>query len=117
MESTPATVHDYIAAQPAHVQGLLTSVRAAMLRGAPLATETIRYGMPAVMFAGRYGLHFASWKKHLGLYPVERLDEELESRVAPYRTHKDTLAFPYATPVPLELIEDITRALAGRHSG
>ena len=77
--------------------------------------EKIRYGMPAVMFADRYGIHFAGCKKHVGLYPVGELDPDLEAEVAPHRAKKDTVHFFYADGVPYDLIERIARALAARH--
>ena len=116
MTTTPVpTIAAYLAAAPDEVRPVLQQVYEAMRRGAPEATETVRYAMPALMFADRYGLHFAGWKKHVGLYPVARLDDELEPLVAPYRTAKDTVRFFYAQPVPYDLIERLTRALAALH--
>jgi uncharacterized protein YdhG (YjbR/CyaY superfamily) len=73
--------------------------------------EKIRYGMPAVMLGGRYALHYAAWKKHIGLYPVPVLDEPLESAVAVHRTEKDSVVFPHAEPLPYELIRSIAEAV------
>ena len=115
MAAAPKTVDEYVASFPPEVQEILATVRAALHRAAPGGEERFRYGMPAVMLGGRYGLHYAAWKKHLGLYPVARLDEPLEERVAPYRAAKDSLRFPYSRPVPYALIEEIARALAARH--
>ncbi|GAA2470662.1 hypothetical protein GCM10009858_04950 [Terrabacter carboxydivorans] len=95
---------------------MLEQVRAALLRGVPGGEEKIRYGMPAVMFADRYGIHFAGWKKHVGLYPVGALDPDLEAEVAPHRATKDTVQFFYADGVPYDLVERIARALAARHT-
>ena len=75
----------------------------------PEPTEKIRYGMPAVMLGGRYALHYAGWKKHIGLYPVPTLPEPLEAEIAPYRAEKDSVVFPHTKPVPYELIGRVTR--------
>ena len=72
----------------------------------------MRYGIAAVMLGGRYALHFAGWKKHIGLYPVPRLDEPLEGEIAPYRAEKDSVVFPHAKPVPYELIGRVAREVA-----
>ncbi len=72
--------------------------------------------MPAIMFAGRYGLHYAGWKRHLGLYPVGELPARLEAEVAPFRAKKDSVNFPYAQGVPHELIGRIAAALAAKHA-
>lgn len=109
----PETVDAYLAGFPDEVRPILQQVRAAIHAGMPGATETIRYGMPAVMIADRYGLHFAGWRKHVGLYPVPRFPEPLESAVAPYRSAKDAVNLRYARPIPLDLVTRIAAAIAG----
>ena len=117
-ESTgaPTSVDAYVQGFPDEPRAVLEQVRAALRRAVPDGEEKIRYGMPAIMFADRYGLHFAGWKKHVGLYPVGELDPDLEAEVAPHRAKKDTVQFFYKDPVPYDLIERIARALAARHA-
>ena len=105
------TVEEYLSGFDPAVRGILDSVRAALLRAIPDAEERIRYGMPAVMLGGRYAIHYAGWKKHLGLYPVPPLPDELEQRVAPFRSGADSVTFPYSKPVPFDLIEEIASAV------
>ena len=114
--SGPTTIDEYVATFPDDVRPVLEQVRDALRRALPGAEEKIRYGMPAMMFAERYGIHFAGWKKHVGLYPVGVLDPELEAEVAPYRAKKDTVQFFYAQRVPYDLVERIAHALAARHT-
>ena len=71
--ATFTSIDDYVASFPDGPREILEQVRDAMRRGAPGSEEKIRYGMPALMFRDRYGLHFAGWKKHVGLYPVAGL--------------------------------------------
>lgn len=108
----PTSVDEYIAGFPSDVQVILTQVRAAMRSSLPEAEERIRYGMAAFMLGGRYGLHFAGWKDHVGLYPVPALPAELEGEVAPHRTTKDTVRFRYRDPIPYDLIARIAAAAA-----
>ena len=108
----PDTVDEYIAGFEPDQQEVLQHVRLAIHRGVPGADEKIRYGMAAVMLGGRYAIHFAGWKKHVALYPVPRFDDPLEDVVAPYRTGKDTVSFPYANEVPYDLIERVAAAIA-----
>ena len=116
MSPAPETVEDYLAGFPDDTRDILTEVAAAIRRALPDAEERIRYGMPAFMFAGRrYGVHFAGWKKHVGLYPVAPLDPDLEAEVAPYRAQKDTVRFVYRDGVPYDLVERIAAALAAQH--
>jgi len=106
---------DYIATFPDEVRPILTEVAEALRRALPGAEERIRYGMPAFMLGDRYALHFAGWKKHVGLYPVAPLDAELEAEVAPYRAAKDTVKLLYTNPVPTELVERIAVAMRALH--
>jgi uncharacterized protein YdhG (YjbR/CyaY superfamily) len=115
--AAPTTVTAYVDGFPEGQRAVLEQVRAALRRAVPGGEEKIRYGMPAVMFTDRYGIHFAGWKKHVGLYPVGELDPDLEAEVAPHRAKKDTVQFFYADGVPYDLIERIARALAARHTG
>jgi uncharacterized protein YdhG (YjbR/CyaY superfamily) len=111
MTEAPTTIDDYIAGYPEDVQAILVKVRAAVHAGVPGGEERIRYGIPAVMLGGRYAVHFAAWKKHLGMYPVPTLDPALEAEIAPYRVAKDSVNFPYKNPIPYELIERVSAAI------
>lgn len=110
----PSVVDEYIATFPEEKQYVLRRVRAALQAGVPGAEEKVRYGMPAVLLGGRYALHFAAWKNHIGIYPVATTDDPIEAEIAPYRAAKDALNFSYSEPIPYELIERIARFLAAR---
>ncbi|MEX5718039.1 iron chaperone [Geodermatophilus maliterrae] len=105
--SVPATVDEYLAALPEEARAVLQQVRAAVLRGLPGATETIRHGMPAAVPGSRYGLHHAAWERHAALHPVPVLDGELEAEVAPHRSGEDPVHLPYRRPVPEDLVDRI----------
>ena len=109
--SAPVDIDDYIAGFPAEVQQVLAEVRRVVNDAVPGGEEKIRYGMPAVMLGGRYAIHFAAWKKHLGLYPVPVLDDDLEAELAPYRAAKDSVNFVYSKPIPYDLISRVSRAI------
>jgi len=119
MTRPSTTVDDYIATLPDEIGRVVQRVRQAIRGALPDAEERVRYGMPAVMLDERYALHYAGWKKHIGLYPIPVLAEPLEADVAPYRTHKDSVRFLYAEPIPYDLIERLafelgtTRRAAG----
>lgn len=104
MAAAPANIDEYIASFAPDVQPVLQSVREAIHAGVPGGDEKIRYGMAAVMLGGRYAIHFAGWKRHVGLYPIPEFEGELEAEVAPYRAAKDSVNFPYTKPVPYDLI-------------
>ncbi len=102
--NAPENVDEYIASFPPDVRDVLEHVRAAIHAGVPDGDEKVRYGIAAVMLGGRYAIHFAGWKHHVGLYPVPRFDGPLEAEVAPFRVKIDSVNFPYAKPVPYDLI-------------
>ena len=79
--------------------------------------ERMRYGIAAVMLGGRYALHFAGWKHHIGLYPVPTLPDELEAEVAPLRQAKDTVILKHALPLPVELVGRIAAASVAQRAG
>ena len=85
----------------------------------PDAEERVRYDMPAIMLGGRYAIHFAAWKHHVGLYPVARAtgyaaDPGLEAAIEPHREKTDSVVFPYTQPIPYELIGRIGAFLHSR---
>ncbi|MFF2485418.1 iron chaperone [Microbacterium sp. NPDC058062] len=115
--AAPATVDEYIAGFPPEVAERLARVRAEIVEAVSTASGTppeqkVRYGIAAVMLGGRYALHFAGWKKHIGLYPEPTLPEPLESEIAPYRAEKDSVVFPHSKDVPYELIGRVAREIA-----
>jgi uncharacterized protein YdhG (YjbR/CyaY superfamily) len=115
--AAPATVDEYIAGFPPDVSARLTRVRAEIVDAVAAASgsrpeEKMRYGIAAIMLGGRYALHFAGWKKHIGLYPVPRLPGPMESEIAPYRAEKDSVVFPHAKDIPYDLIGRVAREVA-----
>nr|WP_315267843.1 DUF1801 domain-containing protein [Microbacterium lemovicicum] len=104
-------VDAYIDGFPPETADRLRRVRAAITGEVPGGELRMRYGMPAVMLGGRYALHFAGWKKHIGLYPVPALDEAVEAEIAPYRSKTDSVVFPHSRPVPYDLIGRVTAAI------
>ncbi len=101
-------VDAYIAAAPEAVRPLLREVRALVRAAAPEASETISYGMPA--FKGRRVLvYFAAQKAHLGFYPTASGIERFQAELAEYKTSKGAVQFPYAEPLPADLITRIVQ--------
>ena len=111
MSEQPTPVDAYIAAFEPAIAERLQQVRAAILAEVPQPEERMRYGIAAVMLGGRYALHFAGWRKHIGLYPVPPLPEELESEIAPLRSGKDTVNLKHRDPLPVELVGRVAAAI------
>ena len=109
--TAPVDIDAYIAGFPDDVQAILVETRARLHAAVPGGEERIRYGMPAIMLGGRYAIHFAAWKKHLGLYPVPELSPALEQRLAPLRSGADSVNLVYSEPIPYDLIEQVAAAI------
>jgi uncharacterized protein YdhG (YjbR/CyaY superfamily) len=101
-------IDDYISQFPADVQAILEKVRATIRQAAPEAKETISYMMPAFRQHGIL-VYFASWKKHIGMYPPISGDKSLEKAIARYAGPKGNLQFPLDEPIPYDLIERIVK--------
>jgi uncharacterized protein YdhG (YjbR/CyaY superfamily) len=116
------TIDEYIAAQPEAVRPILERIRTVLHDVIPDAEERVRYDMPAIMLNGRYAIHFAAWKRHIGLYPVARADgydadPGLEAAIEPYREKTDSVNFPLKAEVPYDLIGRIGAFLHAKHAG
>lgn len=63
----PATLDEYIAAQPEHAQSYLTQIRNTVKAALPEAQERISWSMPT--YWEKHNLvQFAAHKNHIGLY-------------------------------------------------
>ncbi len=117
MAATFASVDEYIEALPADVRPLMQGVRRSIHTVVPEVGETISYAMPTFTLDGRPLVHVAAWKKHIGLYPLPAMDDDLARAVAPYRGTESTLRLPLDA-VPFDLLERVLAAMvAQRRSG
>jgi uncharacterized protein YdhG (YjbR/CyaY superfamily) len=107
MDTKVATIDQYIAAYPAHVQDILQKVRKVVAKAAPDATEKIGYGIPTFVYKGNL-VHFAAYARHIGFYPGSAGIETFKKDLAGYKTSKGAVQFPLDKPIPYDLIEKIT---------
>lgn len=104
----PRNIDAYIAGFAPDVRSILEEIRSTIAKAAPDAEETVSYNIPTFTLGG-YLVHFAAFKKHIGLFPPVHGDARLEKAVAPYAGEKGNLRFPLDEPIPYELIERIVR--------
>lgn len=105
--TSPTAIDEYIARFPPDIQAILQQIRAVIRQAAPGATEKISYQMPTFYLNGNL-VHFAAFKKHIGLYPAPSGVEAFQEELAPYRKAKGTIQFPLDKPIPYDLIARIT---------
>jgi Uncharacterized conserved protein len=100
------TIDDYIADQPDEIQPLLRSIRQTISAAAPDAVQKIAWQMPT-FWQGENLIHFAAFKKHIGLYPGGEATAFFADRLAGYKTSKGAIQLPLDKPIDYNLITDI----------
>ncbi len=104
----PNSIDEYIDAQPEEMRSLLQRIRETIRDAAPKAAEKISWQMPT--FWQRENLiHFAAFKKHIGLYPGGEATSIFADRLKGYKTSKGAIQLPLDKPIDYELITDIVR--------
>ena len=99
------SIDEYINTFPADVQKILEKMRRTIQKAAPQAEETISYQIPTFKMRGSILVHFAAFKKHIGLYPPA--PREFKKEVASYMGPKGNLKFPIDKPIPYDLVTRI----------
>jgi uncharacterized protein YdhG (YjbR/CyaY superfamily) len=107
-QSQPRNIDEYIADFPPEIQSILQKIRSTISKAAPEAQEKISYQMPTFTLSGNL-VHFAAFKKHIGLFPPVKGDEKLQADIAPYKGPKGNLQFPLDKPIPYALISRIVK--------
>lgn len=107
-KNSPKNINDYIAHFPKDVQKLLVSVRHVIKKSAPLATETMKYGIPTFVLDGNL-VHFGGYAKHIGFYPTPSGIKAFQREIANYKSTKGAVQFPLGKPMPLGLIRKIVK--------
>jgi len=99
------TIDEYIKTFPKDVQTVLGKMRETIKRAAPDAVETISYQIPTFKLKGTSLVHFAAFRKHIGLYPPA--PREFKKEVTSYLGPKGNLKFPTDKPIPYDLVTRI----------
>lgn len=87
---------------------LLRQIRETIRTAAPEATEKISYRMPT-FWQGENLIHFAAFKKHIGLYPGGEATTAFAKRLNDYKTSKGAIELPLGKPIDFALITDIVK--------
>ena len=104
----PRNIDEYIASFSPEVQSILEKIRSTIREAAPEAEEKISYQMPTFALMGNL-IHFAAFKKHIGLYPPVKGDEKLKAETSRDQGEKGNLRFPLDEPIPYALISRIVK--------
>lgn len=96
----------YINAAPAPARKKLREMRACIRAAAPRATESLKWGMPALS-DGRILVMYGAFKHHIGFYPTAAAVKAFAKELSGYVTARGSIRFPLADPLPLPLIRRI----------
>jgi len=101
-----STVDEYIGSFPKETAEKLEALRQFIKSLAPEASEKISYQIPTFFLQGNL-IHFAAYKRHLGLYPGAEGVQAFAQELGPYVHSKGTIQFPLDTDLPWDLIRRI----------
>src|SRR5947209_7407031 len=108
MITKTTSIDHYITGFPAAIQKRLQQMRQTIKKAAPLATETISYGIPTFKLNGNL-VHFGAFKSHISLFPTAAGIEAIKDEHSSYTISKGTIQFPLTEPLPIPLISKIVK--------
>jgi uncharacterized protein YdhG (YjbR/CyaY superfamily) len=109
MKHSYKNVDEYISNFPQETQDLLEQIREIIKHIAPVAKETISYGMPAYRLNDRPLVYFAAFKKHIGFYATPTGHKEFTKELSQFKHGKGSVQFPLDKPIPFDLIRKIVK--------
>ncbi|MBR4458317.1 MAG: DUF1801 domain-containing protein [Clostridia bacterium] len=104
----PQTIDEYIAAQEESIRPRLQQLRSVIHEAIPDAEEKISWSIPT-FWKGKNLIHFASFRKHIGLYPGDEAAVAFAERLAGFEVSKGTIRLPHDRDLPVKLIADIAK--------
>ena len=104
----PQTIDEYIAAQDETVGLRLERLRSVIHEAIPDAEEKISWSMPT-FWKGKNLIHFAAFKKHIGLYPGDEAIAVFAENLAGFEVSKGTIRIRHNQELPEELIAEIAK--------
>lgn len=114
----PESIQSYIQATSPEQEKILKQTYDLMLPLLPDSQVKLSYGMPT-FWQKRNIIHFATQKKHLGIYPgptvIALLADKFDQLGIQYS--KGAILFPYNKDIPWSLIEEITSLAYKLHKG
>ena len=100
------TIDEYIAVQEEAIRPRLKHLRSIIHEAIPDAEEKMSWTMPT-FWKGKNLIHFASFKRHIGLYPGNEAIAAFADKLADFEVSKGTIRLPHDHDLPEKLIADI----------
>lgn len=102
-------IDDYIKKLPETAKEKICKLRTLTQKLYPQAQEAIKYGIPTFLINKKSLIHFAAYKKHVGVYPGPEVIKSLKEELTDYPTSKGAIQFNMQKPLPLNLIKRILK--------
>jgi uncharacterized protein YdhG (YjbR/CyaY superfamily) len=100
-------IEEYILNFPEEVQEILLRIRQLIKDNAPMAQETMAYGMPAYKTNKKPLVYFAAFNNHIGFYATPSGHSEFKAELSKYKQGKGSVQFPLDKHIPYKLIQRI----------
>ncbi len=107
MKNDCKTVEAYIANFPKEIQFVLEKIRLIIKKAAPIATESISYGIIGYKTNGRPLVYFGAFKKHIGFYATPSGHAQFSKALLPYKQRKGSVQFTFDKEIPYDLITEM----------
>jgi len=104
------SVDEYINSQPREQKEILQKIRSLIKSVSPHSEEALGYGVASFKLNDKPLIYYASFKNHIGIYPVPQAKGELAEQIRKYQTGKGTMRFSIDEEVPYEFIKKIVKA-------
>lgn len=109
MHHTISTIQEYISSRTDEDQKPLIHLYSLIQKHVPKeAIETISCKMPTFRYNGNL-IHFALFKKHIGIYPGADAIEHFKNKLKDYKTSKGAIQIPLTVTMPDQLIIDLLK--------
>lgn len=104
----PQTIDEYIDAQEEPLRPRLEQLRSIIHEAIPDAEERMSWSMPT-FWKGKNLIHFASFRKHIGLYPGDEAVTAFADELTDFEVSKGTIRLPHDRDLPERLIAEIAK--------
>ena len=104
----PISIEEYIEAAAPEVREKLWQMHESIVKAAPGAVQSLKWGMPAYSYK-KILVTFAAFKHHIGFYPMPSAVKAFAADLKNYHTAAGSIQFPLEKKLPLTLIRKIVR--------
>lgn len=114
MTTKHTEVEEYIGQFDGETKARLLRMRELVRAEAPMATESVSYGLIGYKLNGKPLVYFGGFRNHVGLYATPNGHDAFKEEFSKYKQGKGSVQFPLNQPLPIELIVRVTAYRKGQ---